>query len=33
MAAFRCLLPLSLPRSPFGWQTVGVGPEPQLKER
>jgi SAM-dependent methyltransferase len=28
MACFRLLLPLSLPRSPFGWQTIGVGREP-----
>lgn len=28
MAAFKYLLPLSLPRSPLGWQTVAVGHEP-----
>jgi SAM-dependent methyltransferase len=28
MAAFRPLFALNLPRSPFGWQTVGVAVEP-----
>jgi SAM-dependent methyltransferase len=28
MRMFRPLLLLSLPRSPFGWQTIGVGLEP-----
>lgn len=28
MAAFHLLLPFSLPRSPLGWQTVGVAREP-----
>ncbi len=28
MGTFRPLLPLSLPRSPLGWQTIGVGRVP-----
>jgi SAM-dependent methyltransferase len=31
MAAFRPLFHLNLPRSPFGWQTVGVAREPLTK--
>ena len=33
MAAFRPLLRLNLPRSPFGWQTVGVAREPSSRPR
>lgn len=33
MAAFRPLFRLNLPRSPFGWQTVGVAREPQSRSR
>jgi hypothetical protein len=28
MLAFRPLFLLNLPRSPWGWQTIGVGREP-----
>ena len=31
MAAFRPLFLLNLPRSPLGWQTVGVAREPQVR--